>query len=787
MKIETEKLGIETNFTPDQTVQISSREQDASIWTAMLINQKYSDGIEATAREIISNAIDAQTLNGDVRRIDISLPSATSDWVFTDHGPGMTKEVLTGEYLWLGRSTKRESTELIGAFGLGSKTPLAFATSYTLRSRVYIPETESCTQYTLILSKTEAGTIGVTWLEDLEGLPADSHGVSVEVAVNEDDVRRAVKATFDRVTLQYDRFNIISSVPAVKMVEARWAQCKAHEDENGSVFIATFDTNGNSNPHRKVPAFSFLNPTVCGKATFSVAVDYGGVLYEVRDQFDKLPLGSKDLRGCYKNKGFVGEVAEDVIKGITKYAVTYKSTEFDANRIMFVVKLEQEEVGVTDGRDLLKFKDATPTTIVSKLKALVLSFYEKVIPEISTLKSFIQARYLSDVLLGKYLVYQTIQLPAKGKSDADLCYYTTINDLLRKRGAAADCYSLTSKGQPSVLSVTSSNFSISSFLACEYIVLTNRKTYSIKHLRNAFEKNGYGAPHSKMRIGIMCFSGGAAIKILNDTISLGQWLNSSGVKVLRDHSAPTAKSVAVVKRPFRWESPRLYSTKSAECVAVYDKEDQCFTNAEPGFHEPGLIIPQENSFIRLLAKYQDKPIYRINERTYWITVAVHEALRSDTGWARSADVLNSVCQCFAEENPKWCDSYWFRVGVLDEGDYRHQERAIKYMELINSLNKWEEINIADYREGCSLRTSSHPHDEETVSLGLSYLNWCGSEKAVSAPMDAINQRVGEAYLEDAPINNQMHVAVILKLVLRHSLYYREEDPIDTLIALRDCV
>lgn len=102
----------------------------------------YSDQAKAIWRELIANAHDASPT-----RMKISLPSAALPAVMIrDFGPGMSHEFMMGGYTWVGHSTKADTNDQIGGFGLGRLAPIAYehAKTYTVTSihegvkRVYV-------------------------------------------------------------------------------------------------------------------------------------------------------------------------------------------------------------------------------------------------------------------------------------------------------------------------------------------------------------------------------------------------------------------------------------------------------------------------------------------------------------------------------------------------------------------------------------------------------------------------------------------------------------------------
>lgn len=100
--------------------------------TSSMINQ-YEDPTLAVIREYPANARDAHIASGQTRPIEVILPSVTNrNFVVRDFGTGMGEYELENYYGKYGASSKRESNEAIGAFGLGCKCALSLVSQFTI-------------------------------------------------------------------------------------------------------------------------------------------------------------------------------------------------------------------------------------------------------------------------------------------------------------------------------------------------------------------------------------------------------------------------------------------------------------------------------------------------------------------------------------------------------------------------------------------------------------------------------------------------------------------------------
>lgn len=100
-----------------------------------LLTGIYSDAEKALIREVISNAKDSHVAAGQTRPIVVTAPSALDrTFVVQDFGVGMSLDELKEIFSSYGRSTKRDTNDAIGAFGIGAKSPLAYTSQFTLRT-----------------------------------------------------------------------------------------------------------------------------------------------------------------------------------------------------------------------------------------------------------------------------------------------------------------------------------------------------------------------------------------------------------------------------------------------------------------------------------------------------------------------------------------------------------------------------------------------------------------------------------------------------------------------------
>lgn len=144
----------------DQSITIS---KESSYFIIKSLIDLYSDPIGSIVREIGSNMVDAhrekfkilegkiptpkgydpkyfETSKSKLPRIDINgenvLSGTSAEISFTDYGLGISPDRMRKIFTTMGQSTKRDTNEMIGAFGLGSKSPWTYTDAFYLTTVV---------------------------------------------------------------------------------------------------------------------------------------------------------------------------------------------------------------------------------------------------------------------------------------------------------------------------------------------------------------------------------------------------------------------------------------------------------------------------------------------------------------------------------------------------------------------------------------------------------------------------------------------------------------------------
>jgi len=115
----------------------------------------------AAFREILTNAVEANQVNNQPKdKLDIYL--SPNCFIIRDYGPGLTEEDIFKVFCSFFYSTKDETNDFIGGFGLGAKAPFAvndhfFVTSYKdgieTTYKIYLDYDQSLIRYEIIDQK----------------------------------------------------------------------------------------------------------------------------------------------------------------------------------------------------------------------------------------------------------------------------------------------------------------------------------------------------------------------------------------------------------------------------------------------------------------------------------------------------------------------------------------------------------------------------------------------------------------------------------------------------------
>ncbi len=109
---------------------------DVAFIVDLFADKIYTNKVRAVLRELSCNAHDAHVVAGTTDiPFDIHLPTKLEPYfTIRDYGTGLSDAEVRSIFCGIGISTKRDSDDVIGCFGIGSLSPYALGDSFTVRS-----------------------------------------------------------------------------------------------------------------------------------------------------------------------------------------------------------------------------------------------------------------------------------------------------------------------------------------------------------------------------------------------------------------------------------------------------------------------------------------------------------------------------------------------------------------------------------------------------------------------------------------------------------------------------
>lgn len=238
---------MKTDYTTSKVEQGGSFETSAFKFAEsakvfrILSDGLYSDKIGSIVREIICNAFDSHVQAGkpDVP-VEIYLPTSIDpNFKVVDHGVGLSFEEIHDIYTTYGATTKDNSNEVIGAFGLGSKSPFSYSESFGLTA----VKDGTKAFYTAYIDEDGYPKISRMMSEDTD----EENGVIVTIPFKEQDfseLREKViqflsdavsPATLNGVEVKRTVHDAIFSADKAKIIKSRSFRKSAHTVRMGDV------------------------------------------------------------------------------------------------------------------------------------------------------------------------------------------------------------------------------------------------------------------------------------------------------------------------------------------------------------------------------------------------------------------------------------------------------------------------------------------------------------------------------------------------------------------------
>lgn len=190
-----ENYNVEESSTFEkQGFRIDPSHMNKMIW--LTINQ-YKYKVRTPVQEIVSNARDAHREVGNHdRAIKITLPTRLDPtFKVRDYGCGLNPERMRTVFTSFGASTKSNSNDQTGGFGIGAKSPLTYTDQYNVITYV------DGKVWHYAVNKNSLGGIDLTLL--MQGITTEENGTEIQIPVKDGDHRKFIEAAC-RCTMFWD-------------------------------------------------------------------------------------------------------------------------------------------------------------------------------------------------------------------------------------------------------------------------------------------------------------------------------------------------------------------------------------------------------------------------------------------------------------------------------------------------------------------------------------------------------------------------------------------------------
>lgn len=223
MQLVTSDRQVVTEGVEDST-SFGFDAQDLPFIKRILRDSIYSDKILAPIREYSANAWDAHRMVG---KGDVPIKVRIPTWddprlLIEDYGPGLSHEEVFNTYAKYGRSTKRDTNNVVGMLGIGSKSAFCYSDTFVVTSRhggfkrVYVAKLNMDGNDSLdLLSTTE-------WTEDT--------GITIEIAVRREDIKSFKEKARELFKYFNPRPDINIELPPIPKVRSKLKHGLIYED-----------------------------------------------------------------------------------------------------------------------------------------------------------------------------------------------------------------------------------------------------------------------------------------------------------------------------------------------------------------------------------------------------------------------------------------------------------------------------------------------------------------------------------------------------------------------------
>lgn len=182
---------------------------DPSVIIQVLRKNFYANPIRTLVQEYICNGRDATREAKKTTPLNVTLPTRLEPtFKVRDFGVGLSEKRIKEVFTQYGKSTKRNTNEQTGGFGIGAKSAWSYTDSFTVVS--YIDGVVST--YVAHIGKNHNGSLQRISQEET----TEPNGTEIQVGVKEQDIRAFINAAY-RTTVFWDIKPIFKGIIAAEL------------------------------------------------------------------------------------------------------------------------------------------------------------------------------------------------------------------------------------------------------------------------------------------------------------------------------------------------------------------------------------------------------------------------------------------------------------------------------------------------------------------------------------------------------------------------------------------
>jgi len=277
---------------------------DSSVIIDIIRKKIYSNPICTLVQEYLCNARDACVEAKKPVKIIVTLPTALNPhFIIRDYGLGMSESRVSDVFVRYGISTKRQTNNQAGCFGIGAKSGWAYTDSFIIE--VFYDGVHS--EYIADIGENREGRLLLFRKEDT----SEENGVLIKIPVNQEDMRSFEMAYYRATLLWADRpslsnRNITPNYPE-PIIEVgdniKIYECHSNQFLNEGVYLNALG----------VPYLHTLNKDNILHQIY----DRSSLVISIKADPVKLDISAN--REGFSNKTYADKVIDSAIKQIKEY------------------------------------------------------------------------------------------------------------------------------------------------------------------------------------------------------------------------------------------------------------------------------------------------------------------------------------------------------------------------------------------------------------------------------------------------------------------------------------